>query len=141
MGSNLYRLLVSSQELVLNRNAEGNDPAMASSIVDKRAIGWYSHGSAYHFLGGPDGQELAKSVKLPSPMKLADMLRKKLLGDTPAPDWEVLDDEAWKVESVLGDQPSTENAFEQGKRGDLVPSSGRIADRSTSKGWMRVKSR
>lgn len=93
-------------------------------------VGRYSHGTMYYPLSGVDGTELIKSFKLPSPMKLADKLKKKLLGDAPAADWEVLDTDAWREEE--SHNATVAQSPKEATRSPL---------RSDSKGWMKVKSR
>ncbi|KAM0440977.1 hypothetical protein ACHAPT_000281 [Fusarium lateritium] len=111
MGRNLYNLLI-------NQQANGADGKATH-------LGKFSHGTTYHFLAGAEGTELTKNFKLPNPMKLADKLKKKLLSEAPTPDWEVLDDDAWKVE----DGPVSKVAEDKSS-----PHRG-------SSGWMKVKNR
>lgn len=99
MGRNLYTLLIESAP----KNDKGKNTSTSSadserSKNDRNWIGRYSHGTTYYHLGGPEGTELVKSFKLPNPSRIADKLKKKLIGDAPIPDWEILEDEAWKVE-------------------------------------------
>lgn len=94
-------------------------------------VGRFSHGTMFYFLGGADGGELIKSFKLPSPMKLADQLRKRLLPEIPVADWEVLDDDEWKVEDAAAAHVGSAAA----KPSPLG------SPRRDSKGWMKVKSR
>ena len=93
-------------------------------------IGRYSHGTTFYALAGADGTELVRTFKLPSPMKLADKLKKKILGESSAPDWELLDDDAWKVDDAAG--------VHNGKE---LPTVEPQPPRAESKGWMKVKSR
>src|SRR6478735_3487520 len=97
MGRNLYSLLI-------NHQSSEKDPATPKNEIDGQGsrFGQYSHGTTFYHLGGAEGSEFSKSFKLPSPMKLADKLKKKLLSEAPTPDWEVLDDDAWKVEEEPG---------------------------------------
>lgn len=100
-------------------------------------LGRYSHAGTFYFLGGPEGTELVRSFKLPSPMKLADKLKKKLIGDAPTPDWEVLDDDAWKIEDIPEvDANSANTQTVPGKSGD-----GKSTPRTGMNGWTKVKQR
>ena len=100
-------------------------------------MGRYSHGTMYYFLGGAEGTELVKAFKLPGPMKLADKLKKKLVGDAPAPDWEVLEDDAWKIDDI-----PTEDLIESPKttpeKAKAKPSSSKDKSRG-SNGWTKVR--
>jgi hypothetical protein len=66
-------------------------------IINKSALfmGHFSHGTAHTFLGSPEGNELVRSFKLPSPIKLADKLKTLLLSEISSAEWEVLDHDAW----------------------------------------------
>ncbi|KAJ4327472.1 autophagy protein 14 [Fusarium piperis] len=111
MGRNLYNLLI-------NQQSAGTDGKPTH-------LGQFSHGTAYNFLSAAEGTEAAKNFKLPNPMKLADKLKKKLLSEAPTPDWEVLDDDAWKVEETpVGKMPEDKSSPRRG-----------------SSGWMKVKNR
>ncbi|XP_044719932.1 vacuolar sorting and autophagy-related subunit [Hirsutella rhossiliensis] len=105
MGRNLYNLLLGAQMqgyTNLSVKAVGRRDLTQDEAADNW-IGRYSHGSMYYYLGGVEGTEFIRRFKLPSPMKLADRLKKKLLGDAHAADWEVLDDDAWRVDEVPND--------------------------------------
>jgi len=72
-------------------------------------------------------------------MKLADKLKKKLLGDAPGADWEVLDDDAWKPDDVTNVDAGVRalsGAFAD-KKGLEGPSS----PRAGTNGWTKVKHR
>ncbi|KHN96718.1 UV radiation resistance protein/autophagy-related protein 14 [Metarhizium album ARSEF 1941] len=100
-------------------------------------LGRFSHGATFYFLGGHEGTELIRSLKLPSPMKLADRLKKKLVGDAPAPDWEILDDDAWKIEDLPGADSgatSAQNVLDKSTHAKSTPRSG-------TNGWTKVKHR
>ena len=142
MGRNLYNLLITQQIQTANHASPNliNKPTHKDAPVDDATnpgIGPYSHGTTRNFLGGAEGTEFVRSFKLPSPMKLADKLKKKLMGDAPAPDWEVLDDDAWKIEDA------TENVEpESQKKPDTATNVGdKGSPRSGSHGWTKVKSR
>ncbi|KAJ2982857.1 hypothetical protein NQ176_g1104 [Zarea fungicola] len=128
MGKNLYSLLVSSclqGPLLTNAASDENKNTVNKDDITPSWIGRYSHGTTFYALGGADGSDLVRTFRLPSPMKLADKLKKKILGETPAPDWELLEDDAWKVD----DEPETRNGKEVER------------PKAESKGWMKVKSR
>ncbi|RGP76236.1 hypothetical protein FLONG3_5364 [Fusarium longipes] len=127
MGRNLYNLLI-------NHQSSGKDPETAKSELESQnnRFGQYSHGTTFYHLGGAEGTDFSKTFKLPSPMKLADKLKKKLLSEAPAPDWEVLDDDAWKVEEDLAD----ENQVNKN-----VMTEDKSSPRRGTSGWMRVKNR
>lgn len=142
MGRNLYSLLLGAQ---MQGHSDPSVTAVARRVLtqDEAAdspanwMGRYSHGTMYYYLGGIQGTELTRSFKLPSPMKLADRLKKKLLGDTSAADWEVLDDDAWKVDELLNDAGGA-----KGKSGvvrSIKEAEGKA--RISSNGWTRVKHR
>lgn len=76
-------------------------------------MGRYSHGTTHTFLGGAEGSDFVRSFKLPSPLKLADKLKKKLLSEVAVPEWEVLEDDAW----ALDDAESAQNRTGGGTNG------------------------
>ncbi|XEU98157.1 hypothetical protein FSHL1_003444 [Fusarium sambucinum] len=127
MGRNLYNLLIKHQ-------STGKDPDTLKNEVDGQSsrFGQYSHGTTFYHLGGAEGTEFSKNFKLPSPMKLADKLKKKLLSEAPTPDWEVLDDDAWKVEEELADGSQVNKNLLTGDKS---------SPRRGTSGWMRVKNR
>lgn len=131
IGRNLYNLFVSFS---LQTSGPSPPQDMARDYQgDPSTYNWvgrFSHGTMFYFLGGSDGAELIKSFKLPSPLKLTDQLRKRLLPEVPVADWEVLDDDAWKVED-----DTVAGAADSAKHGILG------SPRRDSKGWMKVKSR
>ncbi|KAF9875689.1 hypothetical protein CkaCkLH20_06621 [Colletotrichum karsti] len=118
MGRNLYNLLIGQQ---LHSTQTGriyppvsSSPATKHDTPEQEEIGkvssWmgrYSHGTAHAFLGGAEGSDFVRSFKLPSPLKLADKLKKKLLSEVAAPEWEVLEDDAWAMEESEGTQNRT----------------------------------
>ncbi|KAK1247201.1 hypothetical protein MKX07_002110 [Trichoderma sp. CBMAI-0711] len=139
MGRNLYSLLMNNQSLAAAKpysiGAPGSDADDGPSW-----IGRFAHGSTFYFLAGEEGTQLVKSFKLPNPLKLADKLKRKLLGDAPAPDWEVLGDDEWKDEGLAGNgafDPKAAGSKNGGGHFD-----GKDSPRtSNSNGWMKVKSR
>ncbi|OAA68927.1 UV radiation resistance protein/autophagy-related protein 14 [Cordyceps fumosorosea ARSEF 2679] len=133
MGKNLHSLLVSSSLQGPTLANAANDDRPGTSNKDEVTPSWigrYSHGTAFYALAGADGTELVRTFKLPSPMKLADKLKKKILGEASAPDWELLEDDAWKVDDAAGVEPGKE-----------LPANGSQPLKSESRGWMKVKSR
>ncbi|RDA86018.1 hypothetical protein CP532_4690 [Ophiocordyceps camponoti-leonardi (nom. inval.)] len=132
MGRNLYNFVFEAQRQGYSHmtkavDARDDDPS-SEEMMQKDWIGRYSHGTMYDFLGSAQGTEFTRSFKLPSPMKLADKLRRKLLGDAPAADWEVLDDDAWRV--VVDDEGRAEV---DGEATDSAKTEGN--------GWTKVKHR
>lgn len=97
LGRNLYNLLIGSQrESDTNSTPNGK----GEHANDLNWIGRFSHGTAFYNLGAAEGADAIKSFRLPSTSRFADRLRKKLAGDAPLPDWEVLEDDAWKTEDA-----------------------------------------
>ncbi|KPM40716.1 hypothetical protein AK830_g5866 [Neonectria ditissima] len=137
MGRNLHSLLINQQTNRGNMFPIPPAPQITSSDAENNEIqtnwmGRFSHGTTFYFLGGAEGTEFAKNFKLPGPMKLADRLRKKLVSEAPVPDWEVLEDDAWKVEDGLDNASNaTEDKSAEGKN----------SPRRGSSGWMKVKNR
>lgn len=132
MGKNLYGFLLSSclpRPRLTNTTNDDNRPAPNKDEAALSWIGRYSHGTTFYALGGADGTELVRTFKLPSPMKLADKLKKKILGET-MPDWELLDDDAWKVDDAT-----------EAVNGKELPTNKSELPKAESKGWMKVKSR
>ncbi|WQF87425.1 hypothetical protein CDEST_12439 [Colletotrichum destructivum] len=116
MGRNLYNLLI-GQQLYSTQTGRlypptTSSPATKHDTPDQEDLGkapsWmgrYSHGTTYAFLGCAEGSEFVRSFKLPSPLKLADKLKKKLISEAAVPEWEVLEDDAWALEDGEG-QPN-----------------------------------
>ncbi|KAF7559389.1 hypothetical protein G7046_g4766 [Stylonectria norvegica] len=142
MGRNLYSLLMTQQTnsgTLFPTSPTYKNPAANYEDGNTQGnwIGRFSHGTTYYFLAGADGTDFTKNFKLLSPIKLADKLKRKLVNDTPAPDWEVLEDDAWKVEG-----PEDEVLFEDHKLSGKDKSvEGKESPRRGSSGWMKVKSR
>ncbi|KAI5467377.1 UV radiation resistance protein and autophagy-related subunit 14-domain-containing protein [Mariannaea sp. PMI_226] len=138
MGRNLYNLLINQQTNSGSifplpstpQNTETDSTENKSGHVNW--MGRFSHGATYYFLCGAEGTELVKNFKLPGPMKLADKLKKKLAAEAPTPDWEVLDDDAWKIE----EGPSNDGISAK----DVLPENKGSPHRGSS-GWMKVKNR
>ncbi|KAF4951917.1 hypothetical protein FGADI_7139 [Fusarium gaditjirri] len=113
MGRNLHELLTNHQNVggsLYPLSSNHKDPSASKNNTNAQAsrMGQYSHGTTFYYLGGAEGTEFSKTFKLPGPIKLADKLKKKLLSEAPTPDWEVLDDDAWKVdeEHMVMNQPN-----------------------------------
>lgn len=143
MGRNLYNLLISQQTESgslfpgdsVNKNSTTN---IENSDVQNNWMGRYSHATTYYHLGSANGSEFTRNFKLPNPMKLADKLKKKLVSDTPVPDWEVLDDDAWKIEEGPEDALLIETQKPPAKDKSTEDKN---SPRRGSGGWMRVKNR
>ncbi|KAI0895796.1 UV radiation resistance protein and autophagy-related subunit 14-domain-containing protein [Annulohypoxylon nitens] len=126
LGRNLYNLLINSslqrnpQQIAdappsqstsqINSNshnssggANSSDSAAAELGKVGPRMGLYSHGTAHTYLGGAVGNELTRGFKMPNVMKMADRLRARLLRETPAPEWELLEDDAWTPDDALDD--------------------------------------
>jgi hypothetical protein len=137
MGRNLYSLLITQQTNSGSMFPVPSAPQSTNEDAGDKTgqanwMGRFSHGATYYFLCGAEGSEFTKNFKLPSPMKLADKLKKKLVTDAPIPDWEMLDDDAWKVE----DDPNKENNATKD-----VLAEGKSSPHRGSSGWMKVKNR
>lgn len=143
MGRNLYNLLINQQTESgtlfpgdsVNKNSTTN---IDDSDVQNNWMGRFSHVTNSHFLSGATGTEFMKNFKLPNPIKLADKLKKKLVSETPTPDWEVLDDDAWKVEESPAEALLIENQQSLDQNG--LPEN-KNSPRRGSSGWMKVKNR
>ncbi|KAI1334388.1 hypothetical protein F5Y15DRAFT_409710 [Xylariaceae sp. FL0016] len=180
LGRNLYNLLINSSPLrnpqqiadgtVHHGTATGRDDIADLGKTGPR-MGWYSHGTAHTFLGGASGNDLTRSFKLPKPAQLIDKLKSKLNRESDtAPEWEVLDDDAWAPDDpddgvlVGGTRPKTKagergarfghesfmsvNTVKSGGSGDgsRVPSAGVGKDlekdkEKSSNGWTKIKPR
>ena len=98
LGRNLYNLLIAQNHItpagkVFAATSESQDPGDAPNVTSM--MGRYSHGSAHSNLAGSEGIEFVRSFKLPSPVKIVDKLKKRLLSEVTVPEWEVLDEDAW----------------------------------------------
>lgn len=135
MGRNLHSLLIDQETNSGNMFPIPFTPKSQDAEdgeVQTNWMGRFSHGTTFYFLGNAEGTEFAKNFKLPGPMKLADRLKKKLVSEAPAPDWEVLEDDAWKIEDGPDNESNaTKDKFTEGKNS---PHRG-------SSGWMKVKNR
>lgn len=127
MGRNLYNLLIGNQAynnpsgrifpVPSSRDPSLNDGELGD-VAQKPLMGRYSHGTAHDFLGTADGQEFIRSFKIPSPIKLADRLKKKLSNDAPIPDWEVLEDDAWAPDDAGVDDGVLVKGHREKERGE-----------------------
>lgn len=143
MGRNLYSLLISQQTESGNVfPGDSVNKSSATNLDDGDAqnnwMGRYSHVTTCYFLTGANGTDFTKNFKLPNPMKLADKLKKKLVSETPTPDWEMLDDDAWKIEEGTAETLliETQNRLDQDE-----PAESKSSPRRGSSGWMKVKNR
>ncbi|KAF5658316.1 hypothetical protein FHETE_9970 [Fusarium heterosporum] len=136
MGRNLHSLLTNQQVnsgSLLSAPSTAKEPESRKNEASSQTsrMGQYSHGTTFYYLGGAEGTEFSKTFKLPGPIKLADKLKKKLLSEAPTPDWEVLDDDAWKVE----DGPTNYQANKD------ILTADKSSPRRGASGWMKVKNR
>jgi len=115
LGRNLYNLLIGTKP----RPSPGSRASSAQSTPTKggretdgesdrksaafTTMGNFSHGTAHSFLGGAVGTDFIRSWKLPSPTKLTDKLKSKLLSEVANAEWEMLDADAWAVDDEMGD--------------------------------------
>ncbi|KAG5929602.1 hypothetical protein E4U42_005307 [Claviceps africana] len=145
MGRNLYSFFMSAQAHDLH-TFQVEIPGWAPNGEERRELreetqgnwlGRYSHGGAFYFLGSTEGTDLIRSFKLPGPIKLADKLKKKLIGDAPGPDWELLDDDAWKVEDTS--MPNAVGGEDVGVDGQAKEA--KSTTRSGTNGWTKLKHR
>jgi hypothetical protein len=120
-------------------------------------MGKYSHGAAHTNLNSADGTDFIRTWKLPSPMKLADKLKSKLMSEVANAEWEVLDEDAWAVEDEMGDDGVVVGARKEGERNvglgmqsfmsmrtvmDAVEMVGGDGDRKPgTSGWTKLKPR
>ncbi|GAW16710.1 hypothetical protein ANO14919_061470 [Xylariales sp. No.14919] len=180
IGRNMYTLLINSsiqlnpQQLadgIGNQAAtnEGNEPTELGKAAPR--MGLYSHGSGHNFLGSATGNDLTRNFKLPTPIKLADKLKSKLNHESPIPEWEVLEDDAWAPDDgddgvlVGGARPKPKvgerggrfgfesymsvNTVKSGGNDDNSPAiispaaNGRVGEKGekSANGWTKVKSR
>ncbi|PHH70345.1 hypothetical protein CDD80_6070 [Ophiocordyceps camponoti-rufipedis] len=144
MGRNLYSFVFEAQRQGYCQAVKpvdtANDPSPDEAAeLQTDWIGRYSHGTTYHFLGSAHGTDFTRSFKLPSPIKLADKLKRKLLGDAPA-DWEVLDDEAWRVVDE-GGKTETGGGVNGVKTGAVDRDAVKGSQKTEMNGWTKVKHR
>ena len=176
IGKNMYNLLIGNR----TRPAPGSRTSSTNSTPTKSgrqsdtgstrgsslptvAMGQWSHGSAHSSLASAAAQEFIRTWKLPSPAKLADKLKSKLMNEVANAEWEVLDEDAWAVEQpegklggdeavVVGARKSRERGYGLGMQSfmimrtvnDAVESGhgdGEVDKKQGSNGWTRVKHR
>lgn len=181
MGRNLWNLLIGSslqrnqpgQPLVPDSNvpstsrnnsntaSSGETPIDLTKATPK--MGAFSHGTAHTYLGSAGGQDLTRSFRLLTPIKLTDKLKARLLNEAPVPEWELIDDDEFGPNDLddgvlIGGTPQSKvkeqrfglesymsvNTVRSGGSGDSrVPSGGtpaRDKEKGTN-GWTKVKSR
>lgn len=111
IGKNLYSLLIGirprpppSSRVPSTQIAspKGENETDDRKLATPSLVGKYSHGTAHSFLGSAEGTDFIRSWKLPSPMKLADKLKGKLMSEVANAEWEVLDEGAWAVDDEIG---------------------------------------
>ncbi|KAK6949478.1 hypothetical protein Daesc_009559 [Daldinia eschscholtzii] len=122
IGRNLYNLLINSS---LQRNPQqiaeapaqtnGNNPAELGRTAPR--MGLYSHGTAHTFLGSAAGNELTRSFKMPTVIKMVDKLKARLVRENPVPEWELLEDDAWTPDDALDDGVLVGGAPNKGQLG------------------------
>jgi len=130
IGKNLFTLLIGSRPRpaptsripsTQSTPTKGGRDAENETDEKKNApgsiMGRYSHGAAHSFLGSAEGIEFIRSWKLPSPIKLADKLKSKLMSEVTNAEWEVLDEDAWQVDDEMGDDGVVIGARKEGGRG------------------------
>lgn len=138
MGRNLYYLLIHRASPFMNEAIRPSDCNHAGPETPKVSqgigrFGQYSHGTACDFRGAVPGFDPAAAVKLLSPIKLADQLKKKLGGDTPVGDWDMVDDD---IPNGISDPAAVESQDVAAKAGGNS-----LPKPSGSNGWMKVKNR
>lgn len=125
IGRNLYGLLIGSRQRpsppsrVPSSQSTPSKGGSRESEAEERKhpdplMGKYSHGTAMSSLGSAEGTEFIRSWKLPNPMKLADKLKSKLMGEVANAEWEVLNEDAWAVDDQMGDDGVVVGARKEG---------------------------
>jgi hypothetical protein len=171
IGRNLFNLLIGSRprpppnsrtSSAQSTPTKGNGRDGDTDAEDKRnssasVMGRYSHGSAHSFLGSAEGAEFIRSWKLPSPIKLADKLKAKLMSEAANAEWDELQERDWEIEDAMGDDGVVVGARREGDRNnrfgmhsvmsirtvmDAVEMVGPDGDRKPgTSGWTKVKPR
>jgi hypothetical protein len=171
IGRNLFNLLIGSRprpppnsrtSSAQSTPTKGNGRDVDTDAEDKRnssasVMGRYSHGSAHSFLGSAEGAEFIRSWKLPSPIKLADKLKAKLMSEAANAEWDELQERDWEIEDAMGDDGVVVGARREGDRNnrfgmhsvmsirtvmDAVEMVGPDGDRKPgTSGWTKVKPR
>ena len=157
MGRNLYNLLIGQQlhngrtakiYPTISSNSDSNNDSNNADLdeIGKAAalMGRYSHGTAKSHLGDAGGAEFVRGFKLPSPIKLADKLRKKLASDATAPEWEVLEDDAWVLDdedAVLVGNHRRRDSDKRLAGAEAAGEVNRTPSGAGTNGWTKLKSR
>jgi hypothetical protein len=169
IGRNLFNLLLGSRprpapssrspsvQSTLTKTGRDGESDADRKIVPGSIMGKYSHGAAHTNLNSADGTDFIRTWKLPSPMKLADKLKSKLMSEVANAEWEVLDEDAWAVEDEMGDDGVVVGARKEGERNaglgmqsfmsmrtvmDAVEMVGGDGDRKPgTSGWTKLKPR
>jgi len=113
MGRNLYNLLIGQQLhntqtpklypplSAPSGTSDGDDPDQTKTGLPPPVMGRFSHGTTHTFLGSASGTEFIRSFKLPTPIKLADKLKKKLMSELTVPEWEVVENGDWEPDGAM----------------------------------------
>lgn len=129
MGHNLYRLLIGNNlhrrsvdpNMFPSPNPNGNHETTTPSEESSGAttsnnnnprlvIGRWSHGTIHNFLESLEGKEWLDRCRLPSPHRMSDRLKKRLVNEAPMLEWE-------KIE---GDELDDAFEHDNGRLGVLV---------------------
>jgi hypothetical protein len=152
MGRNLYNLLI-GQQLQNTQTAKiipttpSNNDSNNVQQDEKPTMGRYSHGTTHTSLSDAGGAEFAKSFKLPNPMKLADKLKRKLVSEVAIPEWEVLEDESWRIDEddegvLIASQKETNSDRSRRISGTSAGNSYRSPSNGAgTSGWTKVRGR
>jgi hypothetical protein len=112
MGRNLYNLLIGQQLhntqtpklypplSAPSSTSDGDDPDQTKAGLPPM-MGRFSHGTTHTFLGSASGTEFIRSFRLPTPIKLADKLKKKLMSELTVPEWEVVENGDWEPDGAM----------------------------------------
>jgi hypothetical protein len=121
IGKNFYDLLIGSQArppASRIASAQTTPTKGTNGEADAKSVmGRFSHGTAHSFLGNAEGTEFIRSWKLPSPMKLADKLKSKLLSEVANAEWEFLSQDAWAIDDELVTDGVVVGATREGPKG------------------------
>jgi hypothetical protein len=114
IGKNLYALLLPpkarsqpSSRVSSNTSTPSKAPNRTTDNEEKKfatepLMGRYSHGTATNSLNSAEGTEFVKSWKLTSPRHLTDKLKALLSNEVANKEWEIVDENAWRVNDELG---------------------------------------
>lgn len=109
IGKNLYNVLIGSRPRLPPRGSGQSTPTkngdMESESEGRKTaslVGRYSHGSSHSFLGSAEGLDFIRSWKLPTPTKLTDVLKGRLMSEVANAEWEMVDQDAWAIDEEIG---------------------------------------